>query len=264
MLVTIKDDRMAALAATLWNKSLDKDRGWYNIKAEADETEILVYDVIGWPYVEAADFVRDLQAVNTGKIVVRINSPGGDIMDGLAIYNALRQHKSEVTTRIEGWAASIASIIALAGDKREIANTGYFMIHNPWLVARGDYRTMSQAQDLLGKVTDTLARTYAEHGSLGIRAVKTAMDEETWYTADEVIAAGFADSITGIAAKAQFNSPYANAPASDREIERILREAGKSRAEAKKEVAEKRQRDVAAAAIIELTNKIKKEVKNGH
>lgn len=257
MLTTIKNDTTAVLAANTWKKPIDKG-GWYDIKAEGEETEILIYDVIGWPFVEASDFVRDLQAVNTGKITVRLNSPGGDVMDGLAIYNSLRHHKAEVTTRIEGWAASIASIIALAGDKREIASNGYYMIHNPWLLAIGDYRMMGQAQDLLGKITDTLARTYAEHASLTVGKVKTAMDNETWYTANEAIGAGFADSITGNAAKARFDVPFANAPASDREIERILREAGKSRAEAKKEVAERRQREAAASAIIELTNKIKR------
>jgi ATP-dependent Clp protease protease subunit len=258
MLTTLKNDATARMAADAWNKPLDK-QGWYDVKAEGEHTEILIYDVIGWPFVEAAEFVRDLQSVNTDKLTVRLNSPGGDVMDGLAIYNALKQHKAEVTTRIEGWAASIASIIALAGDKREIASNGYYMIHNPWLIAMGDYRDMGKAQDLLGKITDTLARTYAEHSSMGVRKLKQAMDDETWYTASEAVEAGFVDSISGSTAKARFDVPFANAPASDREIERILREAGKSRAEAKKEVAERRQRDAVSAAMIELTNKLKRK-----
>ena len=109
-------------------------KNWYEIKAQAKSDqpiEVLIYDEIGGWGITAAQFVRDVKALGNGPINVRINSPGGSVFDGLAIYHYLSS-RSDVTVTVDGIAASIASIIAMAGAKRVMPASAYLMIHNPW------------------------------------------------------------------------------------------------------------------------------------
>lgn len=254
MLTKTRNHKAAESAARYWGKSL-ADKDWYSIKAQSGgEAEILIYDVIGWPFISAEAFVRDLSQITAENITVRINSPGGDVFDGTAIYNALRAHKAKIVTRIEGLAASMASIVALAGDEVQIAKNAFFMIHNPWVVAAGDHEDMSKTSEILSKLTDSMARIYADTSNLGIKAVREAMKNETWYTGKEAHDAGFADTVldsSGEPIKAKFDlSLFAKAPEeilagkegrelTEREVERALRDAGASRSFAKALVGER-------------------------
>lgn len=177
------------------------ERPWYQITAHAPEqTEILIYDQIGEGLlsegVTAKQFVSELQEVTTPRITLRINSPGGSVFDGLAIYNALRAHPAQVTSRIDGLAASIASVIALAGERVEMAANALFMIHNPAGGTHGSAAELRKTADLLDKVRDTMVATYAPRCALTDDELLAAMDAETWYSAAEAAELGFADAIT--------------------------------------------------------------------
>ena len=110
-----RNQRNAEATARYWNKPLDKV-AWYKIEAlSGDNTEVMIYDVIGWPFNDAGEIIRALTGINSKTVTVRINSPGGDVFDAMAIFNALQSHKSRVITRVESLAASAASFLALAG-----------------------------------------------------------------------------------------------------------------------------------------------------
>src|SRR3954469_2359119 len=111
---------------------------WYSIVAKsADEADVMIYDIIGWE-TTAKQFVTDLKALDAKTINLRINSPGGDVFEGVAIYTALKEHPAKVITHVDGLAASMASIIMLAGDEVHIAKNAFVMIHNAWSWATGD------------------------------------------------------------------------------------------------------------------------------
>lgn len=165
---------------------------WYNIKAQADgSADVYIFGVIGWE-VMAAQFVKDLKAITADEITVHINSEGGSVFDGIAIYNAIRNHGAKITTRIEGIAASMASVIALAGDTRLIADAGFVMIHNPWTWTDGEADDLRKAADVLDKIGEQLAAIYANRLGKSAEEVKEIMDAETWWSADEAIENGFA------------------------------------------------------------------------
>jgi ATP-dependent Clp endopeptidase proteolytic subunit ClpP len=180
------------------------ERDWYRIRAAADTdeaAEVLIYDQIGESFwsegVTARQFAADLKAITAPRITLRINSPGGSVFDGVAIFNAIRQHPARVVTHVDGLAASIASVIALAGDEVHMAANALYMIHNPWGVAMGDARELRRTADTLDKVRDTMLATYRERCALTEEELLAALDAETWYSADEAQAAGFVDTITG-------------------------------------------------------------------
>ncbi|HUW56579.1 MAG TPA: head maturation protease, ClpP-related [Planctomycetota bacterium] len=165
-----------------------------------DEAEILIYDEIGASWfgegITAKQFVTDLGAIDAKRIRVRINSGGGSAFEGLAIYNALRNHEAKITTEIDGVAASIASVIALAGQTVKMADNAFFMIHNPAGLVMGDANDMREFADLLDKVGGSLAHVYAEKSGQDDDQIQDWMDAETWFTAEEAKAAGFVDTIT--------------------------------------------------------------------
>lgn len=242
-----RNDKTAKSVAAFWGKSL-KDNEWYAIDSSEGQTEVLIYDVIGWPFVDANMFARDFNKIKSKEITVGINSPGGDVFDGTAIFNTIDNHPAKITTRIDGIAASMASIIALAGDEIQIASNAYYMMHNPWSFAMGDYRDFEKEADLLKRIADTLAGTYSDKTNIDIEAVKTMMDDETWIIGDELVDQGFADKVIGDKeAKALFDlSMYSNAPVTikgdntktplktEREFELLLtRDAGFSRSQAR-------------------------------
>lgn len=175
-------------------------------KTEAGATQIDLYDEIGYWGVTAKAFRARLKEA-TGDIVLRINSPGGDVFDGIAIYNDLLAYEGKVKVEVVGVAASIASIIAMAGDEVVIAPNAFFMVHNAWTIGVGNRHDFTDVAATLTKIDDALARTYAAQTSSGIRQIKTWMDDETWMTAAEAVEAGFATSIQAADAdvKAKFD-----------------------------------------------------------
>lgn len=177
-----------------------KRNPWYRIEAKADdEAEILIYDEIGESWfggVSAKQFVEDVNKVTAPRMNVRINSIGGSVFEGLAIYNALARHPARVVVHVDGIAASIASIIALAGDEVHMAENAFLMIHNPHAVAWGNAKAMREMADMLDKVGSSLVDTYVKRTNNDAETVQAWMDEEKWFSAEEAIEAGFATAVT--------------------------------------------------------------------
>lgn len=174
------------------------ERGGLRVKSSADgeSADVYLYDAIGgWLGISAEQFSKELSAIDAPTINLHINSPGGDVFDGTAIYNMIQQHASDVIVHVDGVAASIASIIALAGKEVRMGEGSYFMIHNPWSLAIGDSREMRQIADVLDKIGGQLAGIYARQTGMTLDAARAAMDAETWYTAQEAVDNGFADSV---------------------------------------------------------------------
>lgn len=169
---------------------------WYEFRnGTTDEAELLIFSEIGWWGILADEFVEELNAVTASKLTVRVNSPGGSVFQGVAIGNALRAHPATVTVRVEGLAASIASVIALAGDRLVMAPNSMFMIHDASGGCWGDAEEMRKMAEVLDKISDNIADAYAAKAG-GTRAEwRERMLAETWYTADEAVEAGLADEL---------------------------------------------------------------------
>jgi ATP-dependent Clp protease protease subunit len=173
-----------------------RKRQWYRIQnaAKSDEATVYIYEEIDsfWG-VAAQDFVRELAGIKASTIHVRINSPGGDVFDGMAIYNSLKRHPAEIVTHVDGLAASAASIVALAGDRVVMGTGSFMMIHNAWGIAIGDAPVMRQMADELEKITGALVGIYATRTGKEATEIQALLDAETWLSADEAVQAGFAD-----------------------------------------------------------------------
>ena len=163
--------------------------GGYSIKAKGSEAEIYLYGDVGDSWfggVTAKQFADDLKAAGkVDNIHLHINSPGGDVFDGLSIYRLLVDHKAKVIVHIDGLAASIASVIALAGDRVVMQPHSQMMIHNPWALCVGDAADMREAAERLDRHSDNIASVYAERGGGDVKHWRELMQAETWFTAAE-------------------------------------------------------------------------------
>ena len=174
---------------------------WYQIRnAAADAVgpaELLIYDEIdSWMGVSAEQLARDISALDDSReLVVRINSPGGNVYDGVAILNSLRGHPGKVTVVVDGLAASAASVIAMGGDEIVMNRNSELMIHNGRAVAIGGAEEMRKMAERLESVNANLATIYAERAGGNPEDWREVMAAETWYSADEAVAAGLADRV---------------------------------------------------------------------
>ena len=141
-----------------------------------------------------------------GDVVVHINSPGGDVFAGAAIYSALRAHKGNVTVQIVGIAASAASVIAMAGDEVLISPVAYMMIHNPWTLAQGDANEMEHQAEILREIGNGLVAAYAQKTGLETDEIKRLLDAETYMNAETAVELGFADGML-FESTADLNAP---------------------------------------------------------
>ena len=172
-----------------------REAGFRIYNAADDEAVVRIYDEISWYGINAIDLVAGLDTITSPKMRVEINSPGGDVFDGIAIYNALRNHPSHVTTRIDGIAASIASIIAQAGDTRVMQPASQMMIHNAWGLTVGDTRDHADMAALLEQQDAVLASIYALRAGRDDVEFRDLMNAETWLTAEAAVEAGLADVV---------------------------------------------------------------------
>lgn len=163
--------------------------------ALADTTTVNIYDEIGVWGVTASAFRAALDTIHSPRITLNINSPGGDVFDGIAIYNDLVSHPASVHVSVRGLAASAASLIAMAGDEIEIADTGFIMIHNAWTIALGDAHEMTETAKMLAKVDTQLAKTYAARTGIDVKDVRALMDAETWLDSGDALEKGFVDRV---------------------------------------------------------------------
>jgi ATP-dependent protease ClpP protease subunit len=167
----------------------------FSVRAEAGIAEVFLYDAIdSWGGISAKQFADEIKALGeVMRIDLRINSPGGDIGQGMAIYSILNRQDALVVAHVDGIAASMASIIAMAADEIVMSKGAYMMIHNPAGLSMGDADDMRHYADLLDKMKGQLVNIYAERSKQSCEDIAALMDEETWFTADEAIAGGFAD-----------------------------------------------------------------------
>lgn len=184
--------------------TIQPDRQWYKISNVAGGPVVVdIYDEIGYWGVMAAEFQRDLNAITATEITVNLNSPGGEIFEGIAIYNALRTHPANVTVRVSSLAASIASVIAQAGDRIIMQTGSQMMIHEGSGLCMGDAADMRQMADLLDRQSDNIAAIYAERAGGTPDEWRERMRAETWFTAEEAVAAGLASEVEAPARQGQ-------------------------------------------------------------
>jgi ATP-dependent protease ClpP protease subunit/phage major head subunit gpT-like protein len=208
---------------------------WYTIRARAAgvnagadgarSAEILIYGDIGESWygdtVAAKDFVREIGALDVDQITIRINSYGGSVPDGIAIFNAIRRHKADVTTIVDSVAASVASLIAMAGDSIEMAENAQLMIHAPWLnYVSGNANELRDFADMLDSFAESMATSYAVRSGDKEAALALLSDgKDHWYTAEAALEAQLIDQIVPalpVAASAQLHASvqarYASIP----------------------------------------------------
>lgn len=193
----------------------------YRVVAAHNAATVYLYGPIGasmWgDGITANQFRKDLDALGPVKTIdVRINSEGGDVFDGQAIYSLLVQHKATVTMHIDGLAASAASFIAMAGNTIEIAESAFVMVHNASGVCFGGAGDMRKTADLLETVNDSLKSIYAARTKNKVDELTKWMDAETWMSGTEAVACGFADKIVpnlAVAASVRDPSKYRHLPA---------------------------------------------------
>lgn len=231
----------AGISSQIQPRALDRWSPGIRAAAEDEDRSISVYDVIGYDYwtgdgVTARRVAGALRHLGAGPVTVNINSPGGDMFEGLAIYNLLREHQGEVTVKVLGLAASAASIIAMAGDTVQIARAGFLMIHNAWIVAAGNRHEMREYADWLEPFDSAMADIYAARTGADLAEMQRLMDSESWINGSAAIDQGFADELLS---SDQISEGGAKASASAvRRIESALRASGMPKSEAMRLISE--------------------------
>jgi len=170
---------------------------WYNIQNKAGETaDVYIFDEIGTYGITAQEFITDIKDLKDTPINLRINSLGGDVFDGMAMYNVIKRREAKTTVYIEGIAASIATIISLGADEVVMAENSLFMIHNAWGGTMGEAKDMRKTAETLEKITGELTDIYRKKTGLSYDALAEMMDKETWLNANEALEMGFIDTIS--------------------------------------------------------------------
>jgi ATP-dependent protease ClpP protease subunit len=190
------ENHHGALATELRNVKLD----WYTMRNVAGDddvpADVFVYDEIGGSFgVAAKDFIDELNEISASQIVVRINSPGGSVVDAIAIASALAQHPAEIITRVDGIAASAASIIAVAGDRCEMMIGSQMMVHDAMCSVTANAKEMREAAEWLDNQSRNVAEIYAKKSKGDPEEWRKKMLAETWMFADESVAFGLADAV---------------------------------------------------------------------
>ena len=245
MKLSYRTQANAQAIANIYNKPLDKPE-WFKITAKPkdEQSEILLFDFVGWPYNDPREVITAL--ADMGDVLLRIHSPGGDVWDGACLVNAFASHPGNITVRIEGLAASMASTIAAIGKRVQAYDNTMLMYHNSWTIDVGNQYELQDTVKLLAKVDESILSTLQQKCKKGKKELTEMMKATTWMSAQEAKDYGFVDEIvTGKSVKAEFElSMYANVPDSllfqdvgkdltRKELEHALRNAGASRSYAK-------------------------------
>lgn len=193
-------------------------KNWYSIKnRSSDVIDISLHDEIGMWGITAADFINELRSNNTAKSInLSIHSPGGSVLDGLAIYNALKSHPAKVYGHVEGIAASAASFILMASDLISMPEDAFIMIHNAYGGAVGDADDLRDMADIMEKLQDSVINIYEKRTGKNRDDLAAMMKVETWMNAEDALENGFIDTITdsiNVAAKiGVFNKYFKSMP----------------------------------------------------
>lgn len=208
---------------------------------DADERTIGIYDVIGEDWWTGGGFTSKrmagaLRALGKGPVTVAINSPGGDMFEGIAMYSMLREHPGEVTIKVMGLAASAASIIAMGGDEVQIARPGFLMIHNCWLLVAGNRHELRDVATQIEPFDAAMADVYAARTGDPVEEMAKLMDRESWIGGSAAVEQGFADAL--LDGEAIKKGDAKASAAAVRRLESALRASGMSKAEAMKLISE--------------------------
>lgn len=165
-----------------------------------DDNVITMFDQIGEDFwsgggVTAKKVAAQLRAIGDRPVEVHLNSPGGDMFEGIAVYNVLREHPQDITVKVMGMAASAASIIAMAGDRIEIGAASFLMIHNCWVLAMGNRHDMQQTAEWLAPFDQAMVELYAARSGQAPADISKWMDAETYMSGSQAIERGFADAL---------------------------------------------------------------------
>lgn len=178
------------------------NKKYFALERTEQSATITIYgDICSWAWEEFGEMSanilsKQLEALgDVNEINVYINSYGGEVAEGLAIYNALRRHKAKVRTFCDGFACSIASVIFMAGDERIMNEASLLMIHNAWTWASGNAAELRKQAEDLDKITQASVEAYKAHSTLKEEEIKALMDNETWILPSEAISYGFATAV---------------------------------------------------------------------
>lgn len=179
-----------------------KGKSWFTMHAAANGTaDISILSEIGGWGITAQMFNEQLDALGSpSELRIAISSDGGDVADGFAIFNKLNRHPANKIVTIEGLAASMASVIAMAGDEVVMPSNAMLMIHNPWGAAIGEAHQLASFAEALGIMQTNIAQTYKARTGLPLSEIKAMMNKETWLSAKDAVAKGFADRLEKVAA----------------------------------------------------------------
>lgn len=181
---------------------MDKNKMYYNLTVNNREATIDIYgDITSWPWLEsdvsAYNLSQEINELDVDVIDVHINSYGGEVAEGLAIYNRLRQNKAMVRTYCDGFACSIASIIFMAGDQRIMMDSSLLMIHYPWTWVSGNAEDMRKEAEDLDKIGNASITAYMNRVNINEDELREMMENETWISPQEALDMGFATVIAG-------------------------------------------------------------------
>lgn len=177
---------------------MNNKQSWYSINAKQTDkfVDVYLYDEVGSYGVSAKDFVEDIKLLKGKDIYLHINCVGGEVFDGMAIYNTLKKYKGKVVAYVEGIAASMGSVIPLAADEIIMSENSLYMIHNAWGGAMGEAKDMRKTATLLDKLSSEIANIYSKKTNLPLSQIEEMMDEETWFNSEEALQYGFIDRIS--------------------------------------------------------------------
>jgi ATP-dependent Clp protease protease subunit len=178
-----------------------KKKLYYALETNGAKASLNIFgDITSWPWLESDVSAYNLskkldELTDVSEIDVYINSYGGEVAEGLAIYNALKRHKAKVVTHCEGFACSIASVIFMAGDERVMSESSLLMVHNAWSYGQGNAADLRKQADDLDKITQASITAYKAHSNLSEDEIKALLDAETWILPEEALEYGFATAI---------------------------------------------------------------------
>lgn len=183
---------------------------YYALETKEHEADIIIFgDITSWPWlnsdVSAYMLSKQIAELDVDSINVHISSYGGEVAEGLAIYNSLKQHRAKVRTYCDGFACSIASVIFMAGTERIMSNASLLMVHNPWTYTEGNAQELRKTADDLDKMSQASVNAYLEYVNLEENEVKKLLNDETWLTPQEALNYGFATAVTGAQQQAKYS-----------------------------------------------------------
>lgn len=258
---------------------------WRVNKTSDQNAEVFLYgDIGGWmDGIGADEFAREIAGLSVETIDVRLNSGGGSVFEGQAIYNALNRHPAKIIMNIDGIAASIASVIAMAGDQINITEGSHVMIHKPWSMAMGDAESMRKEAEVLDSLESGIVDIYAARTGKDRKQLENWIGAETWFKGQAAVDAGFADAVIPAkrkekAAKSSILALYSCTPKelletdenvpNAREVERILRDVEGFSSNQAKRIANlvcngsHNYRDGEAGFTVDQANKLAEFIKN--